>query len=154
MRTQKQCLVSAFKRPLCVGIQKLIGYRDREFDSESTGFCFQSFNPNIFPPFFCLKVSGNQGLYAAPRYYLLKGSIYGQRSASREWHGTLAGWLGANGYKKQEDEPCAFINSKGFTVLAYVDDLICRGSQEEADKFYKLLGNRFDCKDYTILSPD
>ena len=59
MRTQKQCLVSAFKRPLCVGIQKLIGCRDREFDSESTGFCFQSFNPNIFPPFFCLKVSGN-----------------------------------------------------------------------------------------------
>ena len=40
--------------------------------------------------------------YAAPRYYLLKGSIYGQRSASREWYDTLAGWLDANGYKKQE----------------------------------------------------
>ena len=38
--------------------------------------------------------------YAAPRYYLLKGSIYGQRSASREWYDTLAGWLDANGYKK------------------------------------------------------
>ena len=92
--------------------------------------------------------------YAAPRYYLLKGSIYGQRSASREWFDTLAGWLEANGYKQQEDEPCAFINDKGFKVLTYVDDLICRGSQEETDKFYKLLGKRFDCKDYTILSPD
>ena len=92
--------------------------------------------------------------YAAPRYYLLKGSIYGQRSASREWYDTLAGWLDANGYKRQEDEPCAFVNDKGFTVLAYVDDLICKGSQEETDRFYKLLGKRFDCKDHTILSPD
>ena len=62
---------------------------------------------------------------------------------------TLTGWPDANGYKKQEDGPCAFINDKGFTVLAYVGDIICRGSQEETDKFYKLLGNRFDCKDCT-----
>ena len=92
--------------------------------------------------------------YAAPRYYQLKGSIYGQRSASRQWFDTLAGWLEEKGYKQQEDEPCAFINDKGFKVLTYVDDLICRGSQEETDRFYILLGKRFDCKDYTILSPD
>ena len=37
----------------------------------------------------------------------------------------IAGWLEANGYKQQEDEPCAFINNKGFKVLTYVDDIIC-----------------------------
>ena len=52
------------------------------------------------------------------------------------------------------DEPCAFINDKGFTVLSYVDDLICRGSMEETERFYKLLAEKFDCKDYNILAPD
>ena len=88
------------------------------------------------------------------KYYLLRGAIYGQRSASREWYDTLAGWLESKGYHKKDDEPCAFINDKGFTVLSYVDDLICRGSMEETEKFYKLLADKFDCKDYNILSPD
>ena len=88
------------------------------------------------------------------RYYLLRGAIYGQRSASREWYDTLAGWLDSKGYKRKVDEPCAFINDKGFTILSYVDDLICRGSMEETIKFYKLLEDRFDCKDYNILAPD
>ena len=86
------------------------------------------------------------------KYYLLRGAIYGQRSASREWYDTLAGWLESKGYHKKEDEPCAFINDKGFTVLSYVDDLICRGSMEETEKFYELLADKFDCKDYNILS--
>ena len=66
----------------------------------------------------------------------------------------MAGWLESKGYHKKEDEPCAFINDKGFTVLSYVDDLICRGSMEETEKFYELLADKFDCKDYNILSPD
>ena len=40
-------------------------------------------------------------------------------------------------YKKKDDEPCAFINENGFTVLTYVDDIICRGSKEETELFYK-----------------
>ena len=88
------------------------------------------------------------------KYYLLRGAIYGQRSASREWYDTLAGWLESKGYHKKVDEPCAFVNDKGFTVLTYVDDLICRGSIEETERFYKLLADKFDCKDYNILAPD
>ena len=38
-------------------------------------------------------------------------------------------------------------------MLTYVDDLICRGSENETDKFYKLLNERFDCKDEAILTP-
>ena len=52
------------------------------------------------------------------------------------------------------NEPCLFINDKGFTILTYVDDLICRGSDSETDRFYKLLNERFDCKDEVILTPE
>ena len=33
------------------------------------------------------------------------------------WYDTLAGWLDSKGYKRKIDEPCAFINDKGFTIL-------------------------------------
>ena len=87
-------------------------------------------------------------------YYNLRGVLYGQRSGGRLWYDTLAEWLESEGYKRQDNEPCLFINDKGFTVLAYVDDLICRGSEVETDKFYKLLNKRFDCKDEVILTPE
>ena len=74
------------------------------------------------------------------------------RSGSRLRYNTLAEWLVSEGYKKQENEPCVFINDKGFTVhKAYVDDLICRGSEVETDRFYKLLNERFECKDEVIM---
>ena len=87
-------------------------------------------------------------------YYNLRGPIYGMRSGSRLWYNTLAEWLISEGYKKQDNEPCLFINDKGFTVLTYVDDLICRGSEVETDRFYKLLNERFECKDEVILTPE
>ena len=47
-----------------------------------------------------------------------------------------------------------FINDKGFTVLTYADDVICRGSEVETGRFYKLLNERFECKDEVILTPE
>jgi len=87
-------------------------------------------------------------------YYHLRGPIYGMRSGSRLWYNTLSEWLESEGYKKQHNEPCLFINDKGFTVLTYVDDLICRGSEAETDRFYKLSNKRFECKDEVILTPE
>ena len=92
--------------------------------------------------------------HAKTRYYLLTGCLYGQRSASKSFYNTLATWLEKEGYKKCENEPCMFINSKGFKVLSYVDDLICRGSKEETDLFYRKLHAKFECKDESILSND
>ena len=86
-------------------------------------------------------------------YYNLRGVLYGQRSGGRLWYDTLAEWLESEGYKRQDNEPCLFINDKGFTVLTYVDDLLCRGSEGETDRFYKLLNKRFDCKDEIMLTP-
>ena len=91
---------------------------------------------------------------AKVQYYRLKGPIYGMRSASREWYDTLSEWLESEGYHKQHNEPCLFVNNKGFKVLTYVDDLICKGSKEETDRFYTLLNDKFDCKDETYLSPE
>jgi len=87
-------------------------------------------------------------------YYHLRGVLYGMRSGGRLWYDTLAEWLESQGYHRQDNEPCLFINDKGFTILTYVDDLICRGSDSETDRFYKLLNERFDCKDEVILTPE
>ena len=76
------------------------------------------------------------------------------RSGSRLWYSTLSEWLESEGYKKPHNEPCLFINDKGFTVLIYVDDLICRGSEAETDRFYKISNKRFQCKDEVILTPE
>ena len=87
-------------------------------------------------------------------YCHLRGVLYGMRSGGRLWYDTLAEWLESQGYHRQDNEPCLFINDKGFTILTYVDDLICRGSDSETDRFYKLLNERFDCKDEVILTPE
>ena len=87
-------------------------------------------------------------------YYHLRGVLYGMRSGGRLWYDTLAEWLESQGYHRQDNEPCLFINDKGFTILTYVDDLICRGSDSETDRFYKLLNERFDYKDEVILTPE
>ena len=65
--------------------------------------------------------------------------MYGQRSGGRLRYDTLARWLESQGYHRQDNEPCLFINDKGFTILTYVDDLICSGSETETDRFYRLL---------------
>jgi len=44
----------------------------------------------------------------------------------------------------------------GLKLLLYVDDILCRGSVDETEKFYKALSERFDTKDpeYMELSLD
>ena len=89
---------------------------------------------------------------AKTRYYRAKGAIYGMRSASREWYDTICKWLDKNGYKQQYNEPCLFVNNKGFKVVLYVDGIICKGSIEETEKFYELLKEEYECKDENYLS--
>ena len=90
---------------------------------------------------------------SATLYYHLRGPIYGMRSGSRLWYNTLPEWLESEDYKKQHNETCLFINAKGFTVLTYVDDLICRGSEAETDRFYKLLNTRHSPKSIKLPPP-
>ena len=42
----------------------------------------------------------------------LLGSIYGQRSASREWFRTFSNWFENEGFEPCQNEPCFFINRK------------------------------------------
>ena len=91
--------------------------------------------------------------YARTQYFELTGPIYGLRSASRDWYETLSQWLISEGYERQVNEQCTFINKEGFTIVIYVDDIITRGKREETDLFYKKLNERFACKDSTELKP-
>ena len=91
-----------------------------------------------------------------PQYFRLRGSIYGQRSASKKWYQTISGYLVRQGFVAGIDEPCLFTHPEtGLVVLIYVDDIICRGSPKATDAFYAHLsdpGNGgFDCKEPTFL---
>jgi len=104
----------------------------------------------------------------------LMGSIYGQRSASREWFKTISSWLISEGFvgddsdqvcnhvtsaqshKRGRNEPCLFINpTTQMKVLLYVDDICARGSLVESNKFHDALEKRFDCREGSrqFLSP-
>ena len=74
----------------------------------------------------------------------LLGSIYGQRSASREW------------FEPCQNEPCLFINRKtNVKVVTFVDAVIVRGSLEASNAFHDSLESKFDCRDGSrqILTP-
>ena len=61
----------------------------------------------------------------------------------------------SQGFIQGKDEPCSFYNPKThMTVLAYVDDIICRGSDSATQEFYSNLTRRFDCKDPSYLAYD
>ena len=62
---------------------------------------------------------------AETKFYELLGPIYGQRSASKAWFKTFAGWLKSEGFRQGENEPCVFTKA-GLTVAVYVDDCLCR----------------------------
>ena len=65
------------------------------------------------------------------QYYCLRGCLYGQRTAPKEWFVTLSTWLISQGFVKDPNDPCSFVNPitkvKHVTV---VDDVICRGSAD------------------------
>jgi len=67
--------------------------------------------------------------HSATEYYQLTGVLYGQRSASLRWFKTLSEWLVQQNFEQGQNDPCIF-HKNDLTVVAYVDDLICRGSPE------------------------
>ena len=90
------------------------------------------------------------------RVFRLHGPLYGQRCASRSWYETVSAWLESEGYIRQKNEPCLFVNDKGFKVVIWVDDVLCRGSPEETDTFHKKLQEKFECRSESmqVLTPD
>ena len=72
-----------------------------------------------------------------------------------EWYRTLSEWLTSAevGFVPGSNEPCAFMHpTTGLKIAVVVDDILCRGSPEATAEFYRMLGDRFDCKDPTYLS--
>ena len=90
-----------------------------------------------------------------PMYmFKLLGPIYGQRSAPRAWYETLTTWLVKEmGYRQAQNDPCLFTHQNGHCLVIHVDDILCRGSQEISDEFYRCLAVKFECKDPTFLIP-
>ena len=76
------------------------------------------------------------------------GTIYGARSASREWFLTFAKWLVEGlGLVQGKNEPCLSTHpSSGLKVLLYVDDCIVRASKSVSLAFHEALEARFDCR--------
>ena len=94
--------------------------------------------------------------------YELLGPLYGQRSASRRWYETIAGWLtadvekGGAGFVQGKNEPCLFFHPVSkLKLVLYVDDLLLVGDRGAADVFHSSLATRFSCRDPPeFLSPD
>lgn len=108
------------------------------------------YDPNDEPRYVCYKPYPGGEV----EYYQLLGPIYGQRSASLRFYKTLVSWLEKEGFQPGLDEPCLFVNhNTGITVVAWVDDLLVRGSQVETEKFYQSLGAEFDVKEPSYLTP-
>ena len=94
---------------------------------------------------------------AQERMYELLGPLYGQRSASRRWYETFAGWLTSKemGFIQGNNEPCLFRHPEtGLVVVLYVDDVLSRGSEHDTDAFHLALGKRFKCKPEERLAVD
>ena len=83
---------------------------------------------------------------AATEVYRLRGPLYGQRSASRRWYETIAGWLIRQGFSQSANEPCLFRKEDGTVVALYVDDLLVRGTAKASKEFHAALSTRFDCR--------
>ena len=74
------------------------------------------------------------------------------------WYTTLKTWLcdpKGQGFVAGKNDPCMFVNPRtGLRLAIVVDDIICRGSKEATEMFYRDLGSRFDIKDPTYLTQD
>ena len=93
--------------------------------------------------------------YAGAREFVcqLRGPVYGQRSAPREWYKTVTAWMIQMGYKQGRNEPCLFVHPvTAHRVVLFCDDFLCRGSKEVSEQFYAALSERFECKDPSWLS--
>ena len=70
-----------------------------------------------------------QATKGGPRvYYRLRGCLYGQRTASMEWHRTLVQWLVSEGFTQGKNDPCVFTHPvTQLTLAVVVDDILVRG---------------------------
>ena len=89
------------------------------------------------------------------KYYRQISSIYGEKSAPMRWQNTLFPWLEALGFEPGKNEKSIFyLPERDLTILVYVDDCLAVGEEEDIKWFWKLLGERFECKDEEWLSPE
>ena len=89
------------------------------------------------------------------QFFQLRGCLYGQRTAPKEWFDTLATWLKSQGFVQGANDPCLFTHPITHLRLAtVVDDILCRGSAAASASFYAALGDRFKATDPTYLSTD
>ena len=91
----------------------------------STAFLQADLYPTEAAPRYVYYQEGN-----LPRqYYRLRGCLYGQRTAPKEWFVTLSNWLLSQGFVQGQNDPCAFVHPITQLKLAtVVDDILCRGS--------------------------
>ena len=91
----------------------------------------------------------------AVRYFRQLGVVYGSASAPVRWMHTLHPWLVSIGFKQGKNEPCVFRHDElNITVASYVDDIACRGPRANVEKFMRMLGDRFQCKEVQWLGAD
>ena len=89
------------------------------------------------------------------KYYRQISSIYGEKSAPMRWQNTLFPWLEALGFEPGKNEKSIFyLPERDLTILVYVDDCLAVGEEEDIKWFWKLLGDRFECKDEEWLTPN
>jgi len=71
-----------------------------------------------------------------------------------EWYNTLNTWLCEDmGFVPGKNDPCIFTHpTTGMKLVTVVDDILCRGSKEQSDLFYKAMAIRFKMKDPTYLT--
>ena len=91
---------------------------------------------------------------ASKQYYILRGCLYGQRTSGMEWYNTLNTWLCEDmGFVPGKNDPCIFTHpTTGMKLVTVVDDILCRGSKEQSDLFYKAMAIRFKMTDPTYLT--
>ena len=59
------------------------------------------------------------------------------------------------GYIQSQNDTCVYYHpDTKHTVVVWVDDLICRGSQQVSDEFYSKLAQKFDCKEPQYVTED
>ena len=94
--------------------------------------------------------------HAPKQYYRLKGALYGQRSASLEWHKTLSKWLvDSQGFEQGLNDACVYVHPKtGLKLAIVVDDVLCRGSSKATASFYEAMAKRFEVKSPTYLTAE
>ena len=85
-----------------------------------------------------------------------------KHASQQHWHRTISGWLtdekvwgAGKAFVQGSNDPCIFVNkSTGMRLVLVVDDILCRGSKEATEAFYKSLEARFECKDPSYLTEE